>query len=141
MLQKIESLRKKPKHIRNRYAFGVAASITLIVALVWGVSLPSRFSEQSSVATKKSAEQTTAFTDELSEMAALISTGINQIKTQAEIVGSGVGSTTETGGEGVPQLEESLSSTTTVNAAKKDTGRVVLIEARSSTATHSSSTQ
>ncbi len=43
MLKKIESLRTKPKHIRNRYAFWLALSVTLSIALVWGAHVPSRF--------------------------------------------------------------------------------------------------
>lgn len=43
MIEKIESLRKQPKHIRNRYAFWIAASITGIIVLVWGLTLPARF--------------------------------------------------------------------------------------------------
>lgn len=44
MLKKIESLRKKPKHVRNQYAFWIAFIFTSFVVIVWVVSLPEKFS-------------------------------------------------------------------------------------------------
>ncbi len=46
MLDKIESLRKEPVHVRNRYAFWVAFCVTLIIAIIWGISLPSRLAQE-----------------------------------------------------------------------------------------------
>lgn len=45
MLKKIEELRKRPKHVRDRYAFVSALVFTSAVAMIWVVSLPARFSE------------------------------------------------------------------------------------------------
>ena len=46
MLEKLESLRNKPKHIRNQYAFWTASVVTVCIALFWGSSLPSRFATE-----------------------------------------------------------------------------------------------
>lgn len=42
MLSKIEALRKKPKYVRNMYAFWGAVGATSVIALVWATTLPSR---------------------------------------------------------------------------------------------------
>lgn len=42
MLKKIESLRAKPKEVRNLYAFWCAFGFTTIIAVFWLVSVPSR---------------------------------------------------------------------------------------------------
>ena len=43
MLDKIETLRTRPKHVRNQYAFWIALSLTAAIAFFWVLSLPSRF--------------------------------------------------------------------------------------------------
>lgn len=45
MLRKIESLRKQPKQVRNRYAFWVALSVTAVITLVWVITLPDKISD------------------------------------------------------------------------------------------------
>jgi len=44
MLRHIESLRTKPLHVRNAYAFGFSFLITLCIASVWAVTTINRFS-------------------------------------------------------------------------------------------------
>ena len=44
MLRKIESLRTKPLHVRNAYAFGFSFLITFCIATVWAVATINRFS-------------------------------------------------------------------------------------------------
>jgi hypothetical protein len=46
MLEKIEALRRKPQHIRNRYAFWTAFCITFLILVLWGSTLPARFASQ-----------------------------------------------------------------------------------------------
>jgi hypothetical protein len=46
MLNKIEALRKQPKHIRDRYAFWIAIFLTCFVVAVWALTLPSRFVQE-----------------------------------------------------------------------------------------------
>jgi len=43
LLRTIENIRRKPKAVRQRYAFVTAATFTLLVAGVWSLSLPARF--------------------------------------------------------------------------------------------------
>ena len=42
MISKIESLRKKPKEVRNRYAFWTALCFTMVIAGFWLMSMPAR---------------------------------------------------------------------------------------------------
>jgi hypothetical protein len=44
MLKNIETIRKKPKEVRDRYAFWGAFFITFVIASFWLVSVPSRLS-------------------------------------------------------------------------------------------------
>ncbi len=43
MLKKIEFLRKQSKEVRNRYAFLCASVITVVIAIIWAFTVPSRF--------------------------------------------------------------------------------------------------
>lgn len=43
-------IRRKPKHVRQQYAFWSAAAVTAVIALVWTISLPSRFEDASAPA-------------------------------------------------------------------------------------------
>lgn len=45
MIEKIESLRKKPRQVRNQYAFWIALLVTLVIVGVWSLTLPDRFSD------------------------------------------------------------------------------------------------
>lgn len=45
MLQQLDTLRERPKPIRARIAFMSAVGATCMIALVWAVTLPGRFSE------------------------------------------------------------------------------------------------
>lgn len=45
MLQKLARLRGSSKSVRDRYALGIASSFTIIVALIWVVTLPARFGQ------------------------------------------------------------------------------------------------
>ena len=47
MLDKIEALRERPKHIRTAYAFWVSFGITLCIAFVWGYSFSKRINGNS----------------------------------------------------------------------------------------------
>jgi hypothetical protein len=46
LLSRIEELRTQPEAVRNRYAFGIALFVTLCIAVVWGIALPTRFSQE-----------------------------------------------------------------------------------------------
>ena len=60
LFQFLDTLRQKPKSVRNQYAFGFALSCTLIISGVWTLSLPSRFANIGSVAAVGSASSTIA---------------------------------------------------------------------------------
>lgn len=44
LLERLEALRRQPVHVRNRYAFLSALTVTLCIAIMWSISLPSRLS-------------------------------------------------------------------------------------------------
>lgn len=46
----LDTVRSKPKHIRDQYAFGIAIFCTLAIGGVWSLSLPARFAGDSNVA-------------------------------------------------------------------------------------------
>jgi hypothetical protein len=46
MLKKIEALRKAPKHVRTAYAFWIALIVTFVLLVLWGSTLPARFSQE-----------------------------------------------------------------------------------------------
>lgn len=57
MLKKIESIRKKPKEVRQRYAFWYAIGFTAFIAVFWVSTLPSQFSFLAEVSTQGEQEQ------------------------------------------------------------------------------------
>lgn len=42
LLSKIEDLRTQPVSVRNRYAFLIALTLTLVIVVLWATTLPSR---------------------------------------------------------------------------------------------------
>jgi hypothetical protein len=46
----LDTVRSKPKHIRDQYALGMAVICTLVIGGVWSLSLPARFAGESQVA-------------------------------------------------------------------------------------------
>lgn len=77
MLTFIERLREKPKHTRVQVSFVAAVSVTALVALVWGATLPLRLSGLTSVASETSdvqqEETGSFFSSTRANMAQLIS--------------------------------------------------------------------
>lgn len=57
----LDSIRSKPKHIRDQYAFGIAVFCTLAIGGVWSLSLPARFAGPSNVATLASSTNAAPF--------------------------------------------------------------------------------
>lgn len=87
LLSKIESLRKQPKSVRNRFAFIFALSSTLIVASIWAISLPSRVNfEPEVVAKDKNAPTIPTVTEQLSQMRNLVEDSLEDIRTQAGLI-------------------------------------------------------
>lgn len=102
MLRHIEELRKKPKAVRNQYAFTIALSLTLLIVAVWAISLPARLSFEEPVIAKE-ADTGPSFTEQLTEVSTFLGEGIGEIKTQAELIGV----TMEAGGASEPPLDTS----------------------------------
>lgn len=88
MLHHLEELRKRPKAIRNSYAFGVALSVTLLVAVVWAVSLPSRFTLESEVATEQPTDSGPTIQEQLSGVRDILSDNLELLQSQAEVIES-----------------------------------------------------
>lgn len=61
MIYKIfDTLRTKPKSVRDQYAFGIAVICTFVIGGVWSLSLPSRFAH-TGVAAASAASSTSPF--------------------------------------------------------------------------------
>ncbi len=89
MLKKIESIRKKPKHIRNAYAFWVALAVTLIIALFWFTTLPATFSNTPATSTTEQIEaigQESSFFHTLGELKGSLSGMFTNLRTNTEYV-------------------------------------------------------
>lgn len=97
LIEKIEQLRKEPKAVRNRVAFGVALSCSLVILVFWGLSLPSRFSfEQAPVTATE--DTGPSFADQLIEIRDVVGASIEDIKSQAELMGAATTTSTTTPG-------------------------------------------
>jgi len=83
MLKKIESLRTKPKEVRNRYAFWFAFSFTAMIAVFWLVSLPSRLGVLTDLNSEPKMEIEGGVSRSFSDLRASIANGVstfNKIK-------------------------------------------------------------
>jgi hypothetical protein len=97
ILEKIESLRQQPKHIRNRYAFWTSLCVTLIVALVWGVQLPGRFSSGTEVVASKEADATgSSFVHTLGEMVTGLKASVSNFRGTIEYAKESTGEKSDT---------------------------------------------
>ncbi len=68
MLKKIESLRQRPTHVRNAYAFWIALSVTLLIAFLWSTTVPAKFSNTSATSTAMQGDQGSSFFHTLGEI-------------------------------------------------------------------------
>jgi len=87
MLRHIEALREKPKAVRNHYAFTIALSVTLLIVAVWAISLPARLAFEEPIITK-AADTGPSFSEQLSDINTFFGQGLEDIKTQAELIGA-----------------------------------------------------
>lgn len=89
MLKKIESLRQKPKHTRNAYAFWVALLVTLVIALLWSTSLSvtlSSTSKTNSVEQTESTKQESSFFHTLEELKKSMVSTFTDMRTSTQYV-------------------------------------------------------
>jgi hypothetical protein len=88
MIEKIEALRKKPRHVRNRYAFWVAVLITLVIVGVWSLTLPARISHIEGVQAEKLEEE-----NDLSEISRTLGSVFSRAKNAFSMIGNQASST------------------------------------------------
>lgn len=84
MLRKIEALRKQPKHVRNRYAFWIALCATGVIALVWSLSLPARFADESTAKVASDSGEVGTFKRTLQKIGALTVENLKQMRASIE---------------------------------------------------------
>jgi hypothetical protein len=85
MLDKIELLRKQPKHIRNRYAFWIAFSITLLIALIWILLLSAQLSSKNTVP-QEHTDEAGSFSRTLSDITLRFKDIFAQMRTRVEYI-------------------------------------------------------
>ncbi len=85
MLDKIESLRKQPKHIRNRYAFWIAFSITLFIALIWTLMFSVQLSSKNTVP-QEHADEAGSFSRTLNDITLRFKDIFAQMRTRVEYI-------------------------------------------------------
>ncbi len=83
MLDKIESLRKQPKHVRNRYAFWIALSITLLIALLWALTISARLSPADKVP-QEHADDAGSFSRTLRDITQRVKEALAEVRTQVK---------------------------------------------------------
>lgn len=83
MLKKLEALRKQPKHVRNRYAFWTAALVSIVIALFWATTLPTRFSAEDAPVVAAETD-TKTFVQTLSEVSAHFKETFANLRTNVE---------------------------------------------------------
>lgn len=93
LIEKIEALRKKPKAVRNRYAFSIALSTTLLIAIVWAVGVPARF-DRVVMVNEETNNNREEVSEQLMQLRELVADSVSDIKTQAELVGTAINSST-----------------------------------------------
>ena len=85
MLKKIEALRKEPVHVRNRWAFWIALSVTLCIAFFWVSTLPARFiAPQTTSETEK--EGDTSWRETVGSLKASFTETVQNFRTHIEYV-------------------------------------------------------
>lgn len=62
MLHKtLDSIRQKPRSVRDQYALGIAVCCTVLIGGVWTLSLPSRFSQTAALGNASTTESASPF--------------------------------------------------------------------------------
>ncbi len=128
MLKKIESLREKPKHVRNQYAFYGAFVVTGLILALWVVSVPSRFQTPEEMAEDVSNDEggfTRAFDDIKSNFVASVGSLQDDIPeeflaTTTEDVEPDERYTIDIGAMFATSSEETPSTATTTELLKND---------------------
>lgn len=88
MLDKIESLRTKPKQVKNQYAFWIAFTVTALIALAWAFTLPGRFRNEL-VLPQEHENEPGSFKMTLTDILSNIKASFTQMHTTVEYVKDG----------------------------------------------------
>lgn len=102
MLRWIEKTRKKPKAVRDQYAFVGALSVTALIALIWFVSVPTHFANME-VEGEAEKEAVGAFAGFLSDAKANIAAVFSAIPQEDEQAAT---STSATSSAAMPTLRQ-----------------------------------
>ena len=119
-------IRRKPKGVRQQYAFWYAAGITGMIALVWGVSLQYRFDE-SMFASADEEAYSGAFSQFLSDAKENFANVFSAVSTSTPEHVSETATTTEASPTTTPFILTPRASTTIQNGPKEE-GRSVRVE-------------
>ena len=105
----LDTIRQKPKRVRDQYAFGVAASLTLVIAGVWSLSLPSRFGS-SNMASLSDASSTPVETAPFAGLIAQFKSQFQGMKAAIDSLPAATGtpSTTSTSSSALSETEAAL---------------------------------
>ncbi len=83
MLKHIESLRKRPKNVRDRYALIIAVLCTGVIALIWATTLPSQLALQGDPELVASAQEDVShFSEAFGNVFARAGDVINTVRSQ-----------------------------------------------------------
>ena len=86
LLRFIERLRERPKEVRNQYAFAIAGTITVVITLVWIVSLPSHFKGVEIADTTRQGGAFKEFFSEMKQNATVIFSSLSNATSTEEIL-------------------------------------------------------
>jgi len=123
-----ESLETKSKETKQTLAFLVALSVTLVIAGVWGLSLPARFAEVSESAQKS--QEKASEEDASGGLTDLISETRAQLGAVRDSISTGTSGASENGGADVTRTPHTatgtdLSAGSTNSTTSSEVGEVV----------------
>lgn len=118
----LRNLQHQPKSVRDQVAFWMAGGLTGLIALVWVVSLPSRFAEKEVVVEQKPAAEDAADTDAKTELTNILKDAGGQLSNLYQAVAGPATTTTASSSDnGAVQATAEASSTTVVATATSST--------------------
>jgi hypothetical protein len=131
----LEELRKKPRALKEAYALWGSLALTALVALVWTVSLPTRFSETDALQVSGETQAAGAFSQFLNQIKTNVSETWNQGKTAV----SGLESMSSP--DQSTSTPASTASTTTTTSSPKGPAALIATSSSSSVKVATSSSE
>lgn len=130
LIRVFSSIRQKPKHVRDQYAFWIAAVVTVLVAVSWLVDLPGKLNPEQAPA--ESEPVFSSFFNEAGSRLSDVTESFSGLRTSTESADEQIASTST--------LDVSASSTDTMQATTSMVAPVVQREVRIATTTMTAST-